>query len=426
MKIISSILLLANICIFTNIQICTAWNIQADENYFIVTAYYSPLPDQENYLTGNYWDEIILNWAWIAGASGKKVFSGMLAAPWKYNFGTKIELEWLWIWEVADRGGAIVPAGQRWYNHDRIDIWMWYWDEWLKRALYWGKRKVTWKIISTDSNITLDYSIIPSPHWISVGKDDSTDIHISENTQQKDITVFDINLGIESSWTLVAELQTLLSDLWYIENDYIVGVYDMKTIEAITRFQLNTWVIQTEKNIWSGVYGPKTRTQMSKSYDKFLEQQLKIQEFKNTITIIQETARKEAQESIENIWNVSFWDIGQGVRELQKTLEILGYFNYNDTAIFWAKTQNALINFQIDSHIISNEIDVSAWIFGPNTQEAMISELSQINFTQKLIDEDILKKYITYIKYENKKTLAKIEKEKVTKWNQNEISTKKI
>jgi len=32
-----------------------------EDNYFVVTAYYSPLPDQEYYLTGNYEDEIILN-----------------------------------------------------------------------------------------------------------------------------------------------------------------------------------------------------------------------------------------------------------------------------------------------------------------------------------------------------------------------------
>jgi len=32
-----------------------------EPEYFIVTAYYSPLPDQEYYITGNYEDEIILN-----------------------------------------------------------------------------------------------------------------------------------------------------------------------------------------------------------------------------------------------------------------------------------------------------------------------------------------------------------------------------
>jgi hypothetical protein len=32
-----------------------------DDNYFVVTAYYSPLPGQDYYITGNYEDELILN-----------------------------------------------------------------------------------------------------------------------------------------------------------------------------------------------------------------------------------------------------------------------------------------------------------------------------------------------------------------------------
>lgn len=64
-----------------------------EENYFTVTAYYSPLPDQKYYLTGDYEREKRLNGQGIAGASGKKVFSGMLAGPASYPFGTKIELE---------------------------------------------------------------------------------------------------------------------------------------------------------------------------------------------------------------------------------------------------------------------------------------------------------------------------------------------
>jgi hypothetical protein len=39
-------------------------NIEVDlkqETFFVVTAYYSPLPDQKYYLRGNYEDEVILN-----------------------------------------------------------------------------------------------------------------------------------------------------------------------------------------------------------------------------------------------------------------------------------------------------------------------------------------------------------------------------
>jgi len=38
----------------------------ADTKDFIVTAYYSPLPDQEYYITGNYEDELRLNGQGIA------------------------------------------------------------------------------------------------------------------------------------------------------------------------------------------------------------------------------------------------------------------------------------------------------------------------------------------------------------------------
>lgn len=35
------------------------------ENFFVVTAYYSPIPWQKYYLRWNYEDEVILNWKWI-------------------------------------------------------------------------------------------------------------------------------------------------------------------------------------------------------------------------------------------------------------------------------------------------------------------------------------------------------------------------
>ena len=77
---------------------------------FIVTAYYSPLPDQNFYLKGNYEAEKILNGNGTNGASGKPVFVGMIAAPKTYNFGTRIDFEGLGVGIVEDRGGAIVKA----------------------------------------------------------------------------------------------------------------------------------------------------------------------------------------------------------------------------------------------------------------------------------------------------------------------------
>lgn len=63
--------------------------------FFIVTAYYSPLPNQLRYATGDYGRDKILNGNGTHGASGRPVYVGMLAAPKSYAFGTQIYLEGL-------------------------------------------------------------------------------------------------------------------------------------------------------------------------------------------------------------------------------------------------------------------------------------------------------------------------------------------
>jgi hypothetical protein len=62
----------------------------ADSQKFIVTAYYSPVPGQSFYLKGNYEAEKRLNGNGTHGASGTPVFTGMIAAPKSYSFGTHI------------------------------------------------------------------------------------------------------------------------------------------------------------------------------------------------------------------------------------------------------------------------------------------------------------------------------------------------
>lgn len=124
-----------------------------EKKKFIVTAYYSPLPDQSFYLKGSYEADLRLNGNGTHGASGKEVYPGMLAAPKTYTFGTKIYLEGLGIGTVDDRGGAIVSSGSRGYNADRLDVWMGQGEEGLRRALSWGKRTVSGEIIASEEDV---------------------------------------------------------------------------------------------------------------------------------------------------------------------------------------------------------------------------------------------------------------------------------
>lgn len=359
-----------------------------DDNYFIVTAYYSPLPNQEHYLTGNYEDEKILNGQWIAGASGKKVFSGMLAAPGKYRFGTKIHLDGLGIGAVEDRGWAIVPAGQRWYSYDRIDVWMWYGDEWLQRALFWGKRKVYGYVIDPKNQVTLDYKNVPSPKWATDG--------LQEAKKQLP-HIFDTSLGKWSEPELINELQSLLSDLWYLDSNYQTGTYDALTIDAVFDFQIHQEILSKNTDPGAGSYGPKTRASLKIAYQEYLEEEQKRNDFFKKFGSLQEEAFSNAESHVISLEKPVYWEISPRVRELQKTLSKLGYFNHKDTAIFWIKTQNALIEYQIWKNLISQTDEIWAGTFWPKTRAQFTKDLNDIYIKDLVEKHSLQEEYNLYI-----------------------------
>src|SRR3989344_1820675 len=106
---------------------------------FVITAYYSPLPDQCCYVRGTYAADTLLNGMGIAGADGTAGYPGMIAAPKSYAFGTRIELPGIGVGTVHDRGGAInvLESGSH-----RLDLWMGYGEEGLARALAFGVQRV--------------------------------------------------------------------------------------------------------------------------------------------------------------------------------------------------------------------------------------------------------------------------------------------
>lgn len=209
--------------------------------YFIVTAYYSPVPNQKKYITWTYEWDIRLNWSWIIWASWKAVHSWFIAAPKKYEFWTKIELEWLWVWVVQDRWWAIVEAWVNWHEHDRFDIWMWYWDAWLERAIKWWKRTVKWKIVPPNSKITIEFeTYIVDEYW--------------------DLTLDWDNPNPED----VKRLQELFKKLklydWKIDWDF------SKIKKDFLDFQKRSWIIENDDDWWAWYFGQKTYIALREQY----------------------------------------------------------------------------------------------------------------------------------------------------------------
>ena len=371
--------------------------VTADQNYYIVTAYYSPLPGQEYYSMWSYQAEVTLNWEWIAGASGREVFSGMLAAPQWYSFWTKIYLEWLWIGSVEDRGWAIVPAGQRGYNYDRIDVWMGYWDEGLRRALYWWKRTIPGHITKRESGTSINYYDIPAPAWTVNGFKKQT-YGLEPENKKSSLWIFELSLEFWDTGHQVHKLQSILTELWYIASEDESWKYDQKTFDAVFSLQLDNKILVSEEDPGAGRYWPKTRSALKKAYDKYLGELIQAQLLQENFNKLTRSSEKKASLYVESIQKPIFWDISPEVRELQKSLALLWYFHQADTAIFWVKTKKAITAYQLDRKIIDSEASIWTWIFWPKTRESLKKDLAKIYFEEMLISEWLNEEYISSLK----------------------------
>lgn len=330
-----------------------------NEWYFVVTAYYSPLPNQKSYLTWNYESEKRLNWQWIRWASWKAVFSWMLAAPKNYKFWTKIYLEWLWVWVVEDRWWAIVNAWNRGYSYDRIDVWVGYWDEWLKRALYWGKRTIKWNIIDSNSVSNLDYSKILAPDWATSGLTNK-------------MNLFNYWIWVWSETTKVKKLQSFLNEIW-IYNGEISWIYNNELIDLIYEFQIKNWLIKEGDYFWAWYWWKQTRTLFKKMYlagdfdikDNIISNETKeIKEDKSVIA-------KEITLTSEQ--NLIFWNTANSIEQKKKVQEILKITWFYNWEINWIKKDfiDSIYNFQIEKWILKSEYDLWAWFYWPKTRASL-------------------------------------------------------
>lgn len=323
----------------------------------------------------------------------------MLAAPKKYSFWTKIKLEWLWIWEVSDRWGAIVQAWERNFKYDRIDIWCGYWEKWLQRAMYWGNRKVKWKIVNKSDKNSLNMNTIPSPRWTIFNARENPNynkvilkkleieekIYLSSTnfTIKKYNTIDNQNLFSKpiKNYKEVKTLQKILIEMklysWKIDWEY------SNIRKIILDYQLKNNLINKYSDIWAGNFWPKTRKSLKQKYNIFLEKKIieeekaKKEEEKKILLEKQKKIKLEKYtKEINSLWIIRFWNVSHEVRELQIILKKLWFFKYKDTAIFWIHTKEALIKYQISKKLIKNRNSIWTGIFWPNTKKYLIKDLS--------------------------------------------------
>jgi len=326
-------------------------NAAGEARDFTVTGYYSPLPNQNFYVTGSYESEKRLNGQGIAGADGTPVFPGMIAAPSSYAFGTVVCLLDFGCGSVHDRGGAIVEKGGRNIaRHDRLDLWMGYGEEGLARALDLGLWHTSGTIYSLEESAN-----------VNVAVNFKTATPITRLLDVPEIRQFTKNLYKGSKGETVTELQAVLATLGFY-NGAEDGVYSQAVVAAIEAFQLEHFVIDSTNSVGAGGFGPKTREALAKALNKH-----------------------ETQVALTKRWddfhfegNLAKGKRDESVLKLQEILVQKEFLNHKPTGYFGKLTKAALIDFQIAEGLINTKTSAGAGTVGPQTRarlnELLISE----------------------------------------------------
>lgn len=323
------------------------------EKTFVITAYYSPLPNQNAYITETYEWDILYNWTWKSTASWKEVFEWILAAPINYPFWTKIYFEWYWVGVVEDRWWAIVN-GWEW---DRIDIWMWYGDEWLQRAVKWGKRTIKWIVVSNNTNLSINFS---ASDYYKIYK-----LWVWPNSETRDVK------------TLQEVFKNLNLYSWKID-----WIYD-NIKEPLIKFQVDNNVIPSRTSQWAWYFWEKTKATMIQKFTpipnnwplEIKESQIPLY-LRSNYTSDDKTLEKyiALKENLDlSVWEESNTEDIKRLQELFSKLELYTWeIDWNYDSI-----KNNIINFQIEYSIVKSEYDFWAWSFWNQTKNTLLEHLKQ-------------------------------------------------
>jgi len=393
----------------------SAYDFKANcqEKVFVVTAYYSPKSWQAFYYKDSFEAEKALNWEWLHWASGKWVFNGMLAAPSSYEFGGLLYLPSLgWVWEIADRWWAIVHAGEKWHNYDRIDVWMWTGELGLVKALVFGKQTITWYYCDA---ATVKSKWIKAKIWFNLWA-----IPIQKYFFDSTLFIQELKHGREDA--RVYKLQEYLVKFGYLNKK--TGYFGEETKNALCKYQITRW-LSTWK--YCGIFGSKTRYFMKNEAKtkwflpdmtettnidelvKYAKNYKSNEEWKinNEVKIIkneQWTIKNEGWESkVTNYFTEPYKNgtVNEKIGDLQDMLRHYGFYKWEITKTYDKKTVQAIYDFQVAAGILKKDDTQNSarWWMWPSTRNKLNEKRAE--FQSKINNEELrIKNEIEIIKNE--------------------------
>lgn len=294
------------------------------EQEFLITAYYSPLPNQCCYVKGGYEADKVLNGHGIAGADGTAVYPGMIAAPASYAFGTKVELPGIGTFTVHDRGGAIneLQGGVH-----RLDIWVGHGEAGLARALEVGLVKVKGTVYPKGSSqpaTTFNFETFNVP------------LDRLKQFQLSATNLLDVAPSVNDFSYSTVMLQEKLQELGYFQHA-ITGKFGEVTQSALHTFIQDYQVGQSD-------------TQLTK---------------RTAAHMLAAVRRKNAQDPIQNY--VDSTSSETTLKEAQRILRFLGYYSGRTDGKYSPALADAILAFQQENWLVGTKQDPGAGKIGPIT-----------------------------------------------------------
>jgi len=363
---------------------------------FTTSAYYSPLPCQQKYALGSYEADIRMNGNGVHGADGTDVYPGMVAAPQSYPFGTKLYIPGIGIVAVHDRGGAIVDSNGDPNRHDRLDIWMGYGDNGLRRAMAWGKRNVDITVYGVNNELPEQISLVGYSEEERVAKCDSTGstdntdvafttssfvekpkvnvaiVEAPKEAQMPSDGSMPVNLSAGATGDAVKSLQNELKRLSYYKVEP-TGVYDELTEHALFKFQQSQGIVADQSQTGAGVFGPTTRSRMNEIISLRNYTRLAIESKSASLVAEQDTNSTPVNVPVETKQaylpsTLAIGSKGNDVKKLQEFLKKSGFFKSVVITDYYGEiTKEAVVQFQMANKIISDKSDKAAGVVGPST-----------------------------------------------------------
>jgi len=353
---------------------------------FTITAYYSPIEGQRRYIRGTLEADKKLNGNGTNGADGTPVFPGMIAAPKTIAFGTKMQIPNIGTVAVHDRGGAIVPAGEKGQTFDRLDVWMGQGDEGLNRALRWGRRNVLVTIYGQDTSIeeNIDLSAISSEDL------PINNTPISRAAAPTPTIIFRQDFGLGDVNNEIKTIKQKLTDLKYYQG-VITENFDTSLYQALVKFQVDYEIIDNETAFGSGYFGPQTRKTLEKALTGLSPSK------NHQINLIPVAAAQNNQDTYSQkvqlagnglsflSQNLALGDSGQAVIELQTELAKLHLFGLEPTGNYGQVTAHAVYKFQQSQGLVENQNSAGAGAFGSSTRDKLASLVNNRIETRRTI-----------------------------------------